>query len=157
MNDFQYFIVIHPEGELWDNQKMILDPGVPWNTSLIPGRVYFLHCGQVNHYLALLHNPLQMVSIVGAPTLDKGGRWSFKRFPKKGHSDFSQKREVLIKLVLVLKKGVSLIRALTQKEKNSAFCMSWKIKHSWGSGCTMSPSMDLGEPRGQSTWKIYNI
>ena len=39
----------------------------------------------------------------------------------------------------VLKKFIHW--ALARKEKNSAFCMNWELKCSWGPGRTVSPSL----------------
>ena len=68
-------------------------------------------------------------------------------------SDYSEKTNLILKKqwkfagleklhALKLKQSkVTSYRALTRKKNNSAFCMNWKIKHCWGSGPTVNPSV----------------
>ena len=50
---------------------------------------------------------------------------------------------------------VLLIRALARKEKNSAFCMNWGVKRSWGYGHTVSSS--VGSVGDQGAKPLKNL
>ena len=40
-----------------------------------------------------------------------------------------------------------------EEGKSSALCLNCGVKYSWGSECTMSPSMGSGEPEGKALAK----